>query len=114
MIISEMDQNANGTNSKKEIQEICILDSGTTHTILRKNIYFSDIKPKRITVNTISGPADVIEGTGKANFTLPNETKFSINNALYSLSSKRNLLSFKDIYLHGYDTQSATERNTCM
>ena len=49
-----MDQNANGTKSKKEIQEICILDSGTTHTILRKNIYFSDIKPKRITVNTIS------------------------------------------------------------
>ncbi|WZZ32515.1 hypothetical protein YC2023_015916 [Brassica napus] len=51
----------------------------------------------------------MIEGTGKANFTLPNGTKFSINNYLYSPSSKRNLLSFKDIYLHGYDTQSATD-----
>ena len=98
MIISEMDQNANGTNSKKEIQEICILDSGTTHTILRKNIYFSDIKPKRIIVNTISGPADVIEGNGKANFTLPNGTKISINNAIYAPNSRRNSLSFKDIY----------------
>ena len=54
--------------------EICIQDSGTTHTILRQKRYFSNIKPTRIVVNTISGPADVIEGTGKANFTLPNGT----------------------------------------
>lgn len=109
MTITEMDHNANGTKSKKRIREICIPDSGTTHTILRQKRYFSDIKPKRIFVNTISGPVDVIEGAGKANFTLPNGTKFFINNALYSPSSKRNLLSFKDIYRQGYDTQSATE-----
>ncbi len=40
---------------------------------------------------------------------LPNGTKFSIDNALYSPNSKRNLLSFKDIYRQGYNTQSATE-----
>ena len=51
----------------------------------------------------------MIEGTGKANLTLSNGTKFSINNALYSPNSKKNLLSFKDIYLHRYDTQSANE-----
>ena len=28
-----------------------------------------------------------------------------------SPKSKRNLLSFNDIYLHGYDTQSATKKN---
>jgi hypothetical protein len=40
---------------------------------------------------------------------LPNGTKFSINNALYSPNSKRNLLSFNDIYLQGYDAHSMTE-----
>ena len=104
-----MDQNSNGEKSKKWNREICIPYSGTTHTILKQNRYFSDIKPTRIVINTISGPADVIEGTGKANFTLPNGTKFSINNALYSPNSKRNLLSFKNIYIHGYDNQSAAE-----
>ena len=28
---------------------------------------------------------------------------------MFSPKSKRNLLSFNDIYLHGYDTQSTTE-----
>ena len=32
-----------------------------------------------------------------------------INNALFTINSKINLLSFKDIYLTGFDTQSATE-----
>ena len=39
------------------------------------------------------------------------EQNFSIKDALFSLKSKRNLLTFNDIYLHGYDTQSATEGN---
>ena len=53
----------------------------------------------------------MIEGTGKANFILSNGTKFFIKDALFSPKFKRNLLSFNDIYLHGYDTQSATEEN---
>lgn len=46
-----------------------------------------------------------------AMFILPNGTKFVINNALYSLKSKRNLLSFNDIYSQGYDTETTTEGN---
>ena len=99
----------NGTSTKINARDICIPDSGTTHTILKHRKYFSELKPTNITVHTISGPADLIEGIGKAHFTLPNGTKFSINNALFSPNSKRNLLSFKDIYLQGFDTQSATE-----
>ncbi|XP_056844750.1 retrovirus-related Pol polyprotein from transposon TNT 1-94 isoform X2 [Raphanus sativus] len=102
----EMD---NGTTTKQIGREVCIPDSGTTHTILKDKRYFSNLKSAKMTVNTISGPTDLIEGIGKANFMLPNGTKFSINNALYSPNSKRNLLSFKDIYLQGYETQSATE-----
>ncbi|WZZ32928.1 hypothetical protein YC2023_016329 [Brassica napus] len=108
MCVSEMDI-TNGTSTKINTKDICIPDSGTTHTILKHRKYFSELKPTNITVNTISGPADLIEGIGKDHFTLPNGTKFSINNALFSPNSKRNLLSFKDIYLQGFDTQSATE-----
>ena len=53
----------------------------------------------------------MIEGTGKASFILPNGTKFFIKDALFSPKSKKKLLSFNDIYLHGYDAQSATEEN---
>ena len=81
--------------------DICIPDSGTTHTILKCEKYFSYLKPTKAIINTISGPADLIEGTGKASFTLPNGTKFVINDALFSPKSKRNLLSFNDIYRHG-------------
>ena len=100
-----------GATFKDNAGDICIPDSGTTHTILKHKKYFSELKPTKAVVNTISGPVDLIEGTGKSSFTLPNGTKFHINDALFSPRSKRNLLSFKDIYIHGYDTQSATKGN---
>jgi len=67
------------------------------------------LKSTKVIVNTISGPIDLIEGTGKAIFALPNGAKFSINNALFFPNSNRNFLSFKDIYLYGFDTQFAAE-----
>ncbi|GJW15632.1 disease resistance CC-NBS-LRR class family protein [Tanacetum coccineum] len=57
------------------------------------------------------GHVDLIEGIGKANFILPNGTKFLINNVVFSPKSSRNLLSFGDIYLNGYDTQTTTIEN---
>jgi len=92
-------------------KDICIPDSGTTHTILKSKKYFTKIFPTKGVINTISSPADLIEGTGNAMFMLPNGTKFVINNALYSPKSKRNLLSFNDIYSQGYDTETTTEGN---
>lgn len=92
-------------------KDICIPDSGTTHTIIKSKKYFIKIFPTKGVINTISGPADLIEGTGNAMFMLPNGTKFVINNALYSPKSKRNLLSFNDIYSQGYDTETTTEGN---
>lgn len=76
--ITEMDHDTNGAITKQIGREICIPDSGTTHTILRNKRYFSDLKSTKIVVNTISGPTDLIEGIGKANFALPSGTKFSI------------------------------------
>ena len=73
--------------------------------------YFTEINPTKGVINTISGPADLIEGTCNALFMLPNGTKIVINNAIYSPKSKRNLLSFNDIYRQGYNTETATEGN---
>lgn len=93
----------------KPIGDICIPDSGTTHTILKNKTYFTEISPTKSVINTISGPADLIEGSGNAMFILPNGTKFVINDALYSPKSKRNLLSFNDIYRQGYDIETITD-----
>ena len=92
-----------GADFKVNTGDLCILDSGTTHTILKHKKYFSDLKPTKAIINTILGSIDLIEGYGKANIVLPNGTKLFVNNALFSPKSKRNLLSFNDIYLHGYD-----------
>ena len=107
----KLDMDYSNDEVKTKTGDICIPDSGTTHTILKHKRYFSDLKPTKAIINTISGPVDLIEGTGKASFILPNGTKFFIKDVLFSPKSKRNLLSFNDIYLHGYDTQSATEEN---
>ena len=32
---------------------ICILDSGTTHTVLKHKKYFSNLKPTKVIINTI-------------------------------------------------------------
>ena len=53
-------------------------------------------------ISTISGTTNLVEGSRRANITLPNGTRFHINDALYFKKSRRNLLSFKDIYINGY------------
>ena len=92
------------TQHKGNVGDLCISDSGATHTILKNRDYFSEIKSTKAVVKTISGPEDLIEGIGKAEFILPNGTKFIIDEALFSPKSTRNLLSFDDIYQNGCDT----------
>ncbi|KAJ9535658.1 LOW QUALITY PROTEIN: hypothetical protein OSB04_un001192 [Centaurea solstitialis] len=97
-----------GAQHQANVGDLCISDSGTTNTILKSKKYFSKLKPTNGTVGTISGPVDVIEGIGMAHFVLPNATNFLINNALFSPKSNRNLLSFSDIYLNGFDIRTIT------
>ena len=75
----------------------CLLDSAATHTILKDRKYFSKLTMYQANINTISGTAKLIEGSGKACIVLTNGTKLTINDALYSSKSRRNLLSFKDV-----------------
>jgi hypothetical protein len=92
-------------------EDICLADSATTHTILRHKQYFSNIRMMKVKVNTISGSIDLIESSIRANITLPNRTRFIIDNALFSTKSRRNLLSFKDIRLHGYHIEIANDND---
>ncbi|GJZ63406.1 disease resistance CC-NBS-LRR class family protein [Tanacetum coccineum] len=91
--------------------ELCIADSGAIHTVLKSKKYFFELKPTKGTIDTISGPTNLIDEVGKANVVLPNGTQLLIENALFSLKSKRNLLSFRNIYHNGYDTRSRTIGN---
>lgn len=98
-----MDCSKKGVEYKVNVWDYCIPDSITTHTILKQKKYFLNLKATKTIVNTISGPVNLIERTGKASFILPIGTKFLIKDTLFSPRSRRNLLSFNDIYSHGYD-----------
>ncbi|PIM98031.1 hypothetical protein CDL12_29492 [Handroanthus impetiginosus] len=92
-------------------EDICLIDSGTTHTILKNKNYFAYLKLGEINVNTISGSVKLIEGSGRANVWLPEGTKLVIDNAIFSSKSRRNLLSFKDIRRNGYHIETMNDSN---
>jgi len=95
----------------KDDMSILVVDSGTSHTILRDKRYFVNLTKQSANVHTIAGVASLIEGHGQAYVLMPNGTHLEIKNALYSPSSKRSLLSFKDIRLNGFHLETWGEGN---
>ena len=73
---------------------------------MRDKKYFSNFTLAQSNVHTISGPVNLINGSGKATIILPKGTKLQIEDALYSNKSSRNLLSFKDIRRNGYHIET--------
>jgi hypothetical protein len=51
--------------------EICLVDSGTTNTILRETRYFQTLAKKSGNIMTITGSNAHIVGTGSATLVLP-------------------------------------------
>ena len=90
--------------------EICLADSAT-NTILRDQKYFSHITLVEANVSTILGLADLIDGFERATIMLSCGTIFHIKDALYSVKSRRNLLSFKDIRHNGYHIETTYGNN---
>ena len=86
---------------KIDNEDICLVDSGSTHTVLKSRRYFSHLTTQKANISTISGVVNIIEGFGKAHVLLPGGTNLKIENALYSPKSQRNLLNFKDIRKNG-------------
>ena len=71
-------------------EDICLVDSATTHTILKNEKYFTSLNKYEGNVCTISGSIKLIEGSGRATIILPEGTKFTIDDALFSPKSQRN------------------------
>ncbi|KAK6147847.1 hypothetical protein DH2020_018759 [Rehmannia glutinosa] len=94
-----------------EKRDYCLLDSATTHSILTNKVYFSSVKLCKAQVTTISGPIETIDGSGNATVVLPNGIVLNIENALLSSRSKRNLLSFKDVFDNDYHLEILNEHN---
>ena len=106
-----MGRTNNSIGDNESGEALCLADSATTHTILKYEKYFSQLILAEANVSTISGVANLIEGTGRASFSLPNGTKFVINDALFSSRSKRNLLSFRDIRQNGYHIETTNKND---
>jgi hypothetical protein len=93
-----MDHQDECPNHELNKGDICLADCATTHIILRKREYFSNLKLAEANVHTISGTTNLVNGSGRANIILLEGTTIYVDNVLYSEKSRRNLLSFK-IYL---------------
>ena len=93
------------------VDDECLVDYVTTHTILLDKRYFLKLTLIKANVSTISRTTNLVEGFGRANLMLTNETRSHINDALYSRKSKRNFLGFKDICRNGYHIEIMNESN---
>ncbi|KAL1199182.1 hypothetical protein V5N11_005539 [Cardamine amara subsp. amara] len=92
-------------------KDMFVVDSGSSHTILRDKRYFINLTHKSANICTIAGMANLIEGYGQANVLLPKGTHLEISDALYSPSSKRSLLSFKDIRMNDLHIETKGDGN---
>ena len=97
-------------NTEKK-EDVCLLDSASTHTIFRSRHFFSSMTLRKTHVHIISGPIPIIDGFGNATIVLPKGTILHIENAFLSSRSKRNLLSFKDVRRNGYHVETIYEQN---
>ena len=80
---------------KMNEDDVCLIDCATTHTILRDKRYFLELTLIKVNVSTICGTTNLVEGCGRANITLPNGTRFHLNDILYSSKSKEICLVLK-------------------
>ena len=107
-----MDASTSLTPRVKITGDIFLADCATTHSILQQKKYFSQLTLAPSNVTTISGPVNLIEGSGRATIILSGGTILHLQDALYSTQSKRNLLSFKDIRWNGYHLETISDETT--
>ena len=59
-------------------EDVCLLDSATTHSILRGKEYFTNLTLCKANVLTISRPVKIIKRSGHATIMLPNRKTHSV------------------------------------
>ena len=80
-------------------EELCIVDSGATNSILREIKYFQTLKKREGNILTIAGHDALI-------VTLPMGTQIMIEDALLYPESTRTLLNFRDIRKNGFHVET--------
>jgi len=84
----------------------CLIDSGTTHTILKSRDYFESITMKKIPLATIAD-SFFAEGQGRAVIQLGGGSVLIIEDAIFQPEARRNLLALKDLRKNGLHTATA-------
>ena len=90
-------------------EEICLVDSCTTNTILREIKYFQTLKKSKGNVTTIAGRDAVIISSGRATIILPMGTQIVVEDALLYPDSTHTLLSYKDIHRQGFHVETHSD-----
>ena len=92
-------------NNPKE-EELCLVDSCTTNSILRQIKYFQTLEKREGNIMTIAGQDALIVGLGRATITLPMGTQITMEDALLYPDSTRTLLSYRDIRKNGFHVET--------
>jgi hypothetical protein len=92
-------------------EEMCLVDSCTTNTILRKTKYFQTLTKRMGNILTIAGRDVCIVGYGKATIILSMDTQVTIDNTLLYPNSTRTLISYRDIRKNGLHIVTHEENN---
>jgi hypothetical protein len=82
-------------------EEMYLVDSCTTNSILRETKYFQTLTQRSANVLTIAGRDPTIVGPGRATITFHNGTQVTIKDALLYPDSTHTLISFRDIRKSG-------------
>jgi hypothetical protein len=94
-----------------EEEEICLVDSCATNTILSETKYFQTLTKRTGNILTIVRRDTCIVGSGKATIILSMGTQITIDNALLYPDSTCTLLSYRDIRKNGLHIVTHEENN---
>ena len=92
--------------------EVALLDSATTHTILRDSLFFSFLGGRTdawqiCKMHTIAGGQDFKYREGRATIVLPGGATLQMDNAMYAPDAHRSLISFKDLRANSIHTTTS-------
>jgi hypothetical protein len=92
-------------------EELYLVDSGITNSILREIKYFQTLTKNKGNVLTIAGRDTVIVCSGRATIMLPMGTSITIEDALLYPDSTRTLLSYRDIRKNEFHIETHNKNN---
>ncbi len=88
----------------------CLIDSATTHCILKSKALFTNLKmlDHAPPIRTLGGKTKLIKGEGTASISFPNGTTIRIKRAFYAPTASRNLIGFRDFRANNFHLNTAT------